>query len=56
MAHKMTVFPTVSFDCLAAIRRGYWLVTPFNNIARYVERMLSADQAQTEASEAHEAP
>lgn len=40
MAHKMTVFPTVSFDCLAAIRRGYWLVTPFNNIARYVERML----------------
>lgn len=36
----MTVFPTVSFDCLAAIRRGYWLVTPFNNIARYVERML----------------
>ena len=52
----MTVFLTVFDHCLAAIRRGYWLVTPFNNIARYVERMLSADQAQTEASEAHEAP
>lgn len=22
------------------MRRGYWLVMPFNNIARYVERML----------------
>ena len=41
MKHEMTVFLTVSFDCLAAIWRGCWLVTPFNNIARYVERMLN---------------
>ena len=39
----MTVFLTVFPVCLASMRRGYWLVTPFNNIARYVERMLNPD-------------
>jgi len=24
------------------MQRGYWLVTPFNNIARYCERLLNA--------------
>jgi hypothetical protein len=38
MAHEMTVFSV----CLAAMRHGHWIVMPFNNIARYVERMLQA--------------
>jgi hypothetical protein len=42
MAHEMTVFLTVFDSCLAAMRRGYGLVTPFNNIARCVERMLGS--------------
>lgn len=45
---KMTVFLTVFDSCLAAMRRGYWFVTPFNNIARYCERMLSVDPALTQ--------
>jgi len=43
MKQKMTVFLTVSSACLAAMWRGYWLVTPFNNIARYCERLLNAE-------------
>jgi hypothetical protein len=43
---KMTVFLTVFLATTAENRRGYWLVTPFNNIARYVERMLQADPHQ----------
>jgi len=38
----MTVFTTV-FSGLSDIKpHAYWLVTPFNTIARYVERMLSS--------------
>lgn len=40
----MAVFLTVFMLCLTAMRRGYWLVTPFNNIARYCERLLSAER------------
>jgi hypothetical protein len=39
---KMTVFLTVFLAATAENRRGYWLVKPFNNIARYCERMLSS--------------
>jgi hypothetical protein len=38
--HKMTVFLTVLLAPIAKKWRGYWLVKPFNNIARYVERMI----------------
>ena len=44
--HKMTIFQTVIDSCLAAMQRGYWLVRPFNNIARYVERMLQDSPLQ----------
>jgi hypothetical protein len=40
MKQEMTVFLTVFLDSLDSMWRGYWLVTPFNNIARYCERML----------------
>ncbi len=47
----MTVFLTVLLAYLAEKRRGYWIVKPFNNIARYVERMLSPGiQASASAS------
>jgi hypothetical protein len=42
IAEDMTVLLTVFASFAAAMRRGYWLVTPFNNMARYVERMMSA--------------
>ena len=42
MKQEMTVLLTVFLASLASMWRGYWLVTPFNNIARYVERMLTA--------------
>jgi hypothetical protein len=41
MKNKTTVFMPLFSASLAAMCRGYWLVTPFNNIARYVERMLN---------------
>jgi hypothetical protein len=46
MKQEMTVFLTVFLAATAENRRGYWLVKPFNNIARYVERMLHADPQQ----------
>lgn len=40
----MAVFLTVFILCLTTMWRGYWLLTPFNNIARYCERLLSAER------------
>jgi hypothetical protein len=49
MKHETTAFLTVFSACLAAMWRGYWLVTPFNNIARYVERMLGSTPTSEKA-------
>jgi len=38
----VTVFMTVFDETHSVKPHGYWLVTRFNIIARYVERMLSA--------------
>lgn len=45
MKHEMTLLLTVFLASLAAMWRGYWLVTLFNNTAQYVERMLSYQNA-----------
>ena len=47
---------TLAATTLGALQPGHRVNLEIDLIARYVERMLSADQAQTEASEAHEAP
>ncbi len=47
---------TLATTTLGALQPGHRVNLEIDLIARYVERMLSADQAQTEASEAHEAP
>jgi hypothetical protein len=44
---QVTVFMTVFNDILSKKPHGYWLVTRFNIIARYVERMLSATSLTT---------
>ena len=47
---------TLAATTLGGLQPGQRVNLEIDLIARYVERMLSADQAQTEASEAHEAP
>ncbi|OIP15357.1 MAG: hypothetical protein AUK50_10710 [Comamonadaceae bacterium CG2_30_57_122] len=48
MEHEMTVFLVY----LATKRCRYWFLTPFNNIARFVERMLNPTTSSADAAAA----